>query len=247
MEANIANHRRIDISLIMCFRERMDFFRDMIKTLLETVHNPTRLELLIAMDDDDQATIAMVKEMIPALPFTVKIFEYVRSDYLIKTHLNPTAKHAVGTWFLGIADDTRFITKDWDKIIFERMNDEAFAQGDAFLLGLPSDGLEHNGLDFSCWPVTSKEAHDAFGYWYNEFFFFWGADHFVSKIYTVVGRVVDLRDVMLNHYTYHNGQRPMDKNGQRFNRLASIIGAGSPDGLVEKEASKLTSMITQGA
>jgi hypothetical protein len=235
----------MNISLVTCFKERVDFLKDLFESLKRTTKHPEKIELLVALDKGDVKGIEGLNRLIKDFPIKVIAREYEPSDFLIRTHMNPIIKLASGRWIIGISDDSRFVTKDWDLQLWLAMTEMAHLLGDDILLGMLGDGLDHDGLDFSCWPVLSKQAHDVLGHWHLEEFFFWGADHFVADVYRRMGRVVNLRHILVDHYTYHNGQRPLDTNGMKFKALADIYGCAFTMEMVNQEINKLQQFITE--
>lgn len=245
MGADLERVTPMNISLVTCFKERVDFMADLLASLKRTTKNPDKVELLVALDNDDTKGIDGLNRLIKDSPVSIIAREYEPSDFLIRTHMNPIIKLASGRWIIGISDDSRFVTKDWDLLLWLKMTEMAHLWGDDILLGMLGDGLEHDGLDFSCWPVLSMQAHNILGHWHREEFFFWGADWFVADVYRRLGRIVDCRDIMVHHYTYHNGQRPLDHFGMKFKALANIYGCAFTQEMVNQDKNKLEQFIKE--
>ena len=195
---------KIELSIIFPFRERLDYFHTLMQSLIRTTTQPSRIEILIAVDDDDQ----IVLEQIDALQeiyfeFRILFFVRPRSVNFIKNYWNFLAEKAQGRWILAINDDSEFKTDNWDEILLTKMNAEGDRLADDILHGLIKDGINRRMEDplfphFSCWCLQSKEAVNALGYFYPPKYKTQGADHAVSKTYKNMGRLVSLTEIFID-------------------------------------------------
>lgn len=214
----------MNISLILAFRERPEHIDNMINSLRRTTRDLDNIEVILAMDDDDQAGIEHVSRL--AAQGGPQIITYItkRSIHFTKDYMNPIARMARGRWIININDDTVFATEGWDQLINEAMSAAARTAGDDFFLGLPNDGMDRRGDDakyprFSCWPVVSRQSVQALGYLFDERFYIWSVDHYIADVYRRINRTVFLTHVLIDHNSLHTGKRKknkLDTNHQRF-------------------------------
>lgn len=226
------------ISLIMPFRERLDLLHGLMISLEETTNNLDNIELLCAIDSDDEIVLSEVnKLMISYKKFNLNFFIVNRSEHFIRDYWNFLARQANGRWIMAVNDDARFMTKDWDKIILNKMN--TFAIKDDCWCGLIKDGIPRHGEDplfphFSSWAFQSKEAVKVMGYFYNEKCWVWGPDHFVPQLYKPLNRIVSLTEVFIDHLRMHKDNYQDKKYTDNFNRMLKI-DQEHPHGITEND------------
>lgn len=243
----------IRFSLLLAFRQRVHRLKELIDSLLNTTKNIDSIELFLAVDEDDVDGLEYLKNTEHKF---IRYSVFKRSEHFTKDYLNPLAREANGRWLINLNDDSVFMTKDWDEIVYNRMDNEAKAHGDDIFLGLVKDGMIRTGENerfphFSSWPVVSKESVNALGYLFNEKFYIWGVDHFIADVYRRIGRLVSLTDVHIDHNSHHNKRREKDEfdvNYDRFCAIETIHGFSITEDLVENEAVKFINYLkTKGS
>lgn len=212
------------ISLVLAFRDRPKHIDNLISSIRKTTKNLDQIEIILAMDDNDEGGQKHIERLqsegLPVMiPYITK-----RSIHFTKDYMNPIARMARGRWVININDDSIFVTEGWDEIIDDRMSKAAQLTGDDFHLGMVSDGMDKtfNKLGFTlfcCWPIVSKKSIDALGYLFDERFYIWGVDHFISRVYHALRRQVAIYDVLIDHNSLHTLKRlknNLDTNHTRF-------------------------------
>lgn len=239
------------ISLVLAFRERPKHIDNLIKSIRNTAKNLDEIEIILAMDDDDEEGQKHIERLssegLPVMiPYITK-----RSIHFTKDYMNPIARMASGRWVININDDSIFVTQGWDEIINNRMSKAAQLTGDDFHLGMVSDGMDKpfdkNGFTtFCCWPIVSKQSIDVLGYLFDERFYIWGVDHFISHVYRDLKRRVNIYDVLIDHNSLHTQKRPannLDTNHKRFCEIDKENHYEYSQKTVDDESAKIRSLI----
>jgi len=239
------------IELSMCgpFRKRHWFLDNAFKTFMETVHDPKKIEILLAMDYDDEignGAIDGLRQKYPDIQIIIKMCGF--SEDFVNQYCNPLAVMARGRWIMAFTDDALFVTPKWDKLIIDRMTQKAESIDDDIWFGLVKDGLARIGEDklfpnFTCWPVISKEHVDALGYMYHPHFIMNGADHFIAEVYKGLNRRVSLTHVFIDHDSPHTMKRPHDEDWTRIQDMNMRNHRGYTKEMVEQEIIKLSDYI----
>ena len=146
------------ISILLPTRKRTEAVIKSIGSLLSTASDPSRIEILIAYDDDDEES----REFFSTtwFPFleqcgaTTNVFETERFGYLrLYKYVNLLAEHATGDWLMFWNDDALMLTDNWDTEIAK--NDGYFG-----LLRMPCVNMNH---PFALFPIIPREWVDYFG------------------------------------------------------------------------------------
>jgi len=212
------------ISLLMPFRERMSLLKQMLASLQATATDPSCLELIMAIDDDDPTlnNYGREKFLEEYWWLNIKIFETKRSEEICNAYWNPMAKMAEGRWLMDINDDSVFKTPGWDSIIIRDMSRRAGKIGDDIIYGKVDDCYTKGGRDskncyFSTWALQSKEACDALGFFYDPCIHVGGGDHVMGLIYLALNkitnqdRIVEMYDIVIDHFSFYTDQREKDE------------------------------------
>jgi len=212
------------ISLLMPFRERISLLEQMLESLKNTASNLKNIELLMVVDDDDEIFKAYGKDRFLEKYnwLDITISEIKRSEEICNAYWNPIAKTAVGRWLMDINDDSVFKTPGWDEVINTEMSKRADIIGDDILYGKVDDCYKKGGRDskncyFSTWAVWSKETTNALGFFYDPCIYVGGGDHLQGLIFLALNkitgenRVVEMYDVVIDHFAYYTDQREKDE------------------------------------
>lgn len=196
----------------------------MMKTMLETCSKPEEIEILIAMDEDDEETVDYVRNKDFGIEKYLQVTK--RSTHFTKDYINPLARKAKGRWLITINDDCDFQTKGWDKIIHYEMNEKSDEYKDDVIIGLIRDEIPRYGENerfphFSSFPVVGKEFVTALGYLQDERCYVWGADHVLADVFRMwnKNRMVSLTHVTIGHLSTHTGRRKVNENYEYFQQI----------------------------
>lgn len=108
-----------NISVKMATRGRPELALESMKSCIETADDPSGIEFLVAVDDDDQATIDYVNNtMVPYFEeadVDFQCFVQPRLGYArLNVYDNQLATESRGRWLLTWNDDARMESKGWD-------------------------------------------------------------------------------------------------------------------------------------
>lgn len=140
------------ISILLPTRGRTETLKRSLESLISKAAQPTRLELLLGLDEDDQATTEYIKaEIAPMLmKYNVEcranIFKPLGYENL-HTYVNTLAGHSNGEWLFFWNDDAIMNSEGWDDII--RSYDGQFK------LLAPTDN--HNGHPYAIFPIVPRD------------------------------------------------------------------------------------------
>jgi len=108
-----------NISVKLATRGRPAMALERMKSCIETADDPSGIEFLVAVDDDDQETIDYVNNtMVPyfeEVDVDFKCFVQPRLGYArLNEYDNQLAGESQGQWLLTWNDDARMESKGWD-------------------------------------------------------------------------------------------------------------------------------------
>lgn len=108
------------ISVLLPTRKRVSILRDSLKSLLDKATDTSRIELLIAHDEDDQESRDFFNstswvDFVESYGCGWHVTESVRHGYRdLHLYLNDLAARAQGKWIFFWTDDTLMETQGWD-------------------------------------------------------------------------------------------------------------------------------------
>ena len=144
-------NKKIDISVMFPTRGRPESLGRSLQTLLDRAVDVTRLEILLAIDDDDQPTIDycinVVKPMLESINCSYTFLQFNRQGYTqLHKYLNKLSAHAKGNWLFFYNDDAVMDTQGWDQIILDN--------GQEFCLQRAETNHEH---PYAIFPILPKK------------------------------------------------------------------------------------------
>lgn len=146
------------ISILLPTRKRTEAVVKSIGSLLASARDTSRIEILIAYDNDDEESQQFFNEtwfpFIGQSDATSKVFETERFGYLrLYKYVNFLAEQATGDWIMFWNDDALMLTENWDDEIVK--HDGWFG-----LLRMPCVTMNH---PFALFPIIPREWVDFFG------------------------------------------------------------------------------------
>ena len=146
------------ISILLPTRKRTEAVIKSIGSLLASASDTSRIEILIAYDDDDEESRKFFSETwypyIAQSQATSKVFETERFGYLrLYKYVNFLAEQASGDWIMFWNDDALMLTENWDDHIVA--NDGFFG-----LLRMPCVTMNH---PFALFPIIPHKWLELFG------------------------------------------------------------------------------------
>ena len=146
------------ISILLPTRKRTQTLVNSLNSLLANAADTSRIEILIAYDDDDDESRDFFAntwaDYIGQCSATSKVFETERFGYLrLYKYVNFLAEQATGDWIMFWNDDALMLTENWDDEIVK--HDGWFG-----LLRMPCVTMNH---PFALFPIIPREWIDVFG------------------------------------------------------------------------------------
>ncbi len=153
MEENTNNEvKKAHISVLLPTRGRQEVLKDSITGLIEKASNPSEVEILFGVDEDDQGVIEYIKNDLKPLfdkhkvEARASVFKPLGYDNL-HVYVNTLAGAATGEWLFFWNDDCIMESEGWDDVIKQY-------DGQFKLLG-PKDN--HNGHPYAILPIVPKD------------------------------------------------------------------------------------------
>lgn len=149
------------ISVLLPTRKRRESLKSSISSLMTLAHDPTEVEILLAMDNDDTETIEWVKTNvlpeIEASGMDATLVTFTPMGYInLHQYVNALAQLANGRWLMFWNDDAVMQTQDWDLRITEQ--DGQFA-----VLRMPT----HNCHPYAIFPIVPRDWYYLLGHLSN--------------------------------------------------------------------------------
>ena len=112
----------IDISILLPTRGRPKPLEQCLRTLLDQAKDPSRIEVMLAFDNDDTENIAhcvdVIQPYLDDLGVEYSAIQFERLGYMrLNEYLNELAQHSQGSWLFFWNDDAVMKTQDWDQVI----------------------------------------------------------------------------------------------------------------------------------
>jgi hypothetical protein len=140
------------ISVLLPTRGRRDVLKTSIESLVNKANQPSRLEILFGIDEDDEGLSDYIKEELA--PFFNKHSIEARASVFkplgyenLHIYVNTLAGAATGEWLFFWNDDCLMDTQGWDDVIREHDGE--------FKLLAPKDN--HDGHPYAILPIIPKD------------------------------------------------------------------------------------------
>ena len=213
-------------SLICPTRQRIKGIERMLQSILDTATNVDEMEILFAVDEDDQPTLqffGILSHQHLYDKLNIQYFARPRSEFTNRDYYNWLAEKTTGDYIWVIADDLVFLIDKWDEIIscyldtyLSDKQDKICCVGIKDSTPKPKASLPN----FPCFPLVTKEAFQFFGFILHPQIPTWGADYLLYLLYTGAGRYLEIQDqVYLNHISWHTHQAPEDATSANIRQI----------------------------
>lgn len=149
---------RYDVAVVLPSRKRNDMLESSLDSLLDHAADPSRIQFLLAFDNDDQESIEYFKNTIaPKISAAGAgwiAVECPRYGYeRLHEYINQLAEHTRAHWIFFWNDDALMLSDDWDLRISEH-------NGEFKCLRIPT----HNCHPYAIFPIVPREWYLLFGY-----------------------------------------------------------------------------------
>lgn len=217
------------ISLLCPTRGRPARLASMVQSALNYASGETAIEVLAAVDDDDEC-VADYARLVEVYPVVNVIVGKRRSNPAL---MNELARAANGEILMAAADDIIFRTPRWDLPVRK-----AFANySDGMLVAYTNNG---QGRDKCEHFFVSRAWVGAVGCFMWPEFEHFCADEFVERIGQRVGRTLFLRELVTEHMHFKYGKAEKDetyaskrrenmsaRDNERLAQLGDVIAAAA--------------------
>jgi hypothetical protein len=201
------------------------------KSIVSQTKDISQIEFLIKLDDDDVGSgyhVALNDNFPPEVEY--RIFVAARSGNICQDYYNYLAKEAKGDFIWALNDDCLFSGPlHWDNLVLSTVS-EAGMKGKIAYINVGVSG--HTDI-FSPFPMLSKEAHSALGYFHHPLIKTWDGDVILWNIFNGLKNkhgidvMVDLRTKMTVVHFNGNGQNhDATREHMKVNHEAGGMNAG---------------------
>lgn len=205
----------MNFSLIVPTRGRVKLLANLIGSIVNTTEDIKSIELLIAYDLDDIPTEQFLRGL--DLPW-LKAFGKERGNSLSHDYQNWLFRKSVGRNLFVLNDDVEFKTPSWDIIALRKIHP------DGIYYGWTADSTNiriNNSHDaYACFPIIGRKAVEILGWLMHEYYEGNSADIFVYNVFREVGRIVDLSEILVQHYSHWLGNRVEDETNLHMRTMS---------------------------
>jgi len=228
------------ISILCPSRGRPKNIEQLRENILNITYDIYDIELLLKLDTDD------LYKLDSRYDYFIKSYIGDRSPYLNRDYYNFLAKKAKGQYLWGWGDDCRVETKNWDIILYQRI--EEYLKDKPDRIAYISVNEEGSKAKHPCFPLITKEAFQVLGEYHCSELLSWGSDRILWEIYNGVGRTLHIPEISIKHLSYHDGSAPFDETAksmkERFFRNPNAHNFVS-ENIVPKHIEKLKTYIKE--
>lgn len=230
------------ISVIIPTRQRSQLLINCLNSLLDKSYEDDRLfEVILLIDSDDMETLQTAIQLQSRFNFINKfdntqcnsllIMVVNRSEYMQRDYNNVGSVASRGELVLVLNDDTIMHTKNWDHIIYEFYQNNK-TQDDIIMIAMSDNTHDSNSEDSlgkirsenshgPCFPIVTKTFVNYVKGIFPSNIRMWGADIILFKIFQNLDRVYRLKNVVIDHNSFHTSTRDKDNINDYINNISS--------------------------
>ena len=153
-----------------------------------------------------------------------------RTEFLNRDYFDWAIQFAKGKYFWNVGDDLKFILPEWDKAIFDWLdiyyNRRPFDQGlpikdDIVYINIKCDTPKPSDIDwdFSCFPIISRKAVEATGFFLIPEIPSWCSDYPLAKLYFTCNRLMNISHQFFKHQGVETEAVIGDKITERLHKI----------------------------
>lgn len=203
----------MNFSILIPTRNRISELLRLLESINSKTKNIDQVEIICCCDINDKLSIDFLIDLNKFSNFDLKILIKEQSDNLSEDYYNYMAKTSIGKILWVLNDDCEIMTQDWDEIVLNQVKN--FRYKIFYLdIGDSTRNFNNNG-EYSCFPMVSREAFEALGYFFIPVIKGWSADKYLFDLYDGVGRIIPFKDkVFVEHH-----REAKDQNFKKMERL----------------------------
>ena len=173
--------------------------------------------------------------------YDITAYGVPRTDNFCESYYNFGARKAIGTNIMVFNDDCYVQTNAWDDLVRSRIEANPKFKGVYMVSLMDSTYYDEKGLEFPRFPMISKKAVDAIGFFFYPQVRMWPADKCIYDLYRQVGCVITCHQVKLQHDHIY------DKSDPSKSRMYRIMNEDIANGVFpingNEQAKKLLEVI----
>jgi glycosyltransferase involved in cell wall biosynthesis len=193
------NHmkNKIDFSIIFPTRNNVKGLKRFFNSLERTTKRKDRLEVLIAVDDDDEQ-LKEICEATSKYSFDIQIYLTQRTDNFSDDYYNFLSSKANGRNIWACNDDIWIRTDGWDNLIRQAIKRVGWS---IYMVDVNDSTRFHKETNqvWPCFPMVSKEAIDVMGFLFYPQIRVYPADKVIYQLFLNIVRVIECLDVEVVH------------------------------------------------
>lgn len=214
-------------SLILNSRGRPSQLYDLLVSIEQTTSSLSSIEVTICVDEDDLLTKEWIdNNRYEEFKFQIIFIIITPNTSNLHTNLNFAASVSSGKFIFGLNDDCLLLSQDWDKLSEEKLNNYLIDKPDGIVYGRTYDTSVDKGgsKEYASFPVLSKKAVEALGFYMDNRFVGWGGDVSCWRIFNEVGRICDLPDIQIDHLFHNELQKIFqpDATQQKMRQISNL-------------------------
>ncbi len=231
-------------SVLANSRERPTLLLSSLQSFQDTTDDLSNLEYKIRIDNDDWQTLDFLEEIL-SFSFASTIIDNRDQEMNLNRNLNLLFKVCTGDVAIAFNDDCQLATKGWDTLVSKAIDEYLVDKPDGICYIKTFDNSQDKAGDYAAFPMITRKAVEALGYFMSEEFPVWGCDPFMYRVYSAVDRVLPL-PIQINHVLHVNG---LDGDHMKAGMLAKYAGHRKDFMTcpIDSEVAKLRQSITPGA
>ena len=215
----------LKFSLMIPTRKRPQQLRRFLKSIYDTATNMNDIEIHFGVDDDDTDTLNLTTQFLEEQP-TYKLYRHIRhrGNSIVHHYVNWLATFCKGEYIITLNDDCLFRYKNWDVNVYKRLETYLKDKPDGLLLGVGNDITSTQKTPFltTGFPLLTRKGVELLGFFLDPEFIDVTSDEDICKLYANIGRVVDLRDILVIHHR-PEGFSKLDGDYTYYNDTKGII------------------------
>lgn len=146
------------ISVLLPSRGRTKMLDDSLTSLIKLADDPSKIEFLLAFDNDDVASskyfVDVIAPKLVAHQCKYYVYEFPKLGYAyLHEYLNKLGKYALADWWVFWNDDAIMIDQGWDTVITSQENKFCIQAFDT-----------HNKHPYSIFPIVPRTWFETLGY-----------------------------------------------------------------------------------
>lgn len=206
----------MNFSILLPSRERPELLKSLLNSIKDTTEDLERIEVLLAIDDDDRTDYSFLDRY-----DFVRSFKVRRSINFSKDYYNFLVSKSTGKWIICCNDDSKFETNCWDSTAYSVLSNRS-----SLIYGFINDGMDgyrvnHYG-EYCSFPLQGRGVYETLGYVFPDRIPIWGANLWTKYLYEEIGSWVKL-PILIKHYTHRNKTRSIDHINEQIVRKYAFV------------------------